>query len=556
MRKCVGAMKSGLVGIALAVALVAPSEVVRAQAPPSGGLGVIQIRPWADGAGPSHIFWLTGDRFAVVDPLKSQILVYVEGSTSAEFAKDIPSDFSPYRLVRRAAEIIIVDESERRMLRVPRDLRASSRELRSEPLAGKTAHVRRARVVRNGDGAVTLRPAGRTPIKVVATGKSPHLASARELESDSAGNRYVLWKEIWCESPLEVQVFVGRYNRNGLLDARTRIPLEEMVKVGFDYAAISPSGLLFTIGYRHDKQAFVIEKFEFRDMQLPQQSTELCETSNLPQDEPISSQRIEVEEMGAERSTANPDDVSDDPPASRFTHTTRKSILKRAREFVGATWTLQADNKKPPCPSSGCAGRFGNNNWVQPPKYRKAEAGSRQIGVSYDMGGTDSVREFRRKIEEERLTAGNISDYFPFKDATGKRLTAGLDCSSFVMQAWGFKEAGPRTISTRNIESKNGPACKIAHVRAINKLRPGDALNNPEVGHIRLFLGQEAPDGASLTIRVLEATSRCSGTCESRYEIDQFNGYIPVRYKGVGPCVEQAARSRLPRSHTAIAPRI
>jgi hypothetical protein len=550
MRKLVGAMKSGLAGVALAVALVAPSQEVRAQALPAGGLGVIQIRPWADGAGPSHIFWLSGDRFAVVDPLKSQILVYVEGSTSAEFAKDIPSDFSPYRLVRRAAEITILDESERRMLRVPRDLRADSRELRSEPLAGKPAHVRRARVERNGAGAVTLRPAGRAPIKVVATGKSPYLASARELESDNAGNRYVLWKEIWCASPLEVQVFVGRYNRNGRLDARTRIPLEEMVKVGFDYAAISPSGSLFTIGYRHDKQAFVIEKFEFRDMQLPQQSTELCETGNLAQDEPISSQRIEVEDMGAGRPSANPDDVPDDPPASRFTRTTRKSILKRAREFVDATWTLQADNKNPPCPSSGCAGRFGNSNWVQPPKYRKAEAGSRQVGVSYDMGGTDSVREFRRKIEEERLTAGNISDYFPFKDATGKRLTAGLDCSSFIMQAWGFKEAGPRTISTRNIESENGPTCRIADVRSINKLRLGDALNNPEVGHIRLFLGQEAPDGASLTIRVLEATSRCSGTCESRYEIDQFNGYIPVRYKGMGPCGEQVARSRY---HRAIA---
>jgi len=556
MRKFVGAMKRGLAGIALAVALVTPSEEVRGQALPSGGLGVIQIRPWADGAGPSHIFWLTGNRFAVVDPLKSQILVYVEGSTSAEFAKDIPSDFSPYRLVRRAAEITIVDESERRMLRVPRDLRADSRELRSEPIARKSAHVRRARVVRNGGGAVTLRPAGRAPIKVVATGKSPYLASARELESDSAGNRYVLWKEIWCESPIEVQVFVGRYNRNGRLDARTRIPLEAMVKVGFDYATISPSGSLFTIGYRGDKQAFVIEKFEFRDMQLREQSIEPCEASNLPQDEPISSQRIEAEDMGARRPTANPDEVPDDPPAGGFVRTTRKSILTRAREFVDASWTLHADNQKPPCPSTGCVGRFGNNNWVQPPKYRKAETGSRQIGVSYDMGGTDSVREFRRKIEEERLTAGNISDYFPFKDATGKRLTAGLDCSSFVMQAWGFKEAGPRRISTRNIESKNGPACRIAHVHAISKLQPGDALNHPEVGHIRLFLGQEAPDGASLTIRVLEATSRCSGTCESRYEIDQFDGYIPVRYKGAGPCGEQVARSRLPRSHSAIVPPI
>ena len=141
MRNFVGAMKSGLAGAAVAVALVAPSEEVRAQAPPLAGLGVIQIRPWADGAGPSHIFWLTGNRFAVVDPLKSQILVYVEGSTSAEFAKDIPSDFSPYRLVRRAAEIAIVDESERRMLRVPRDLHARSRELRSEPLEIGRAHV-------------------------------------------------------------------------------------------------------------------------------------------------------------------------------------------------------------------------------------------------------------------------------------------------------------------------------------------------------------------------------------------------------------------------------
>ena len=72
MRKFVGAMTSGLAGIVLLVAPVFLGGAVRAQSPPSGGLGVIEIRPWADGAGPSHIFWLTGDRFAVVTLMRGR----------------------------------------------------------------------------------------------------------------------------------------------------------------------------------------------------------------------------------------------------------------------------------------------------------------------------------------------------------------------------------------------------------------------------------------------------------------------------------------------------
>jgi hypothetical protein len=127
-------------------------------------------------------------------------------------------------------------------------------------------------------------------------------------------------------------------------------------------------------------------------------------------------------------------------------------------------------------------------------------------------------------------------------DKERNRLTAGVDCSSFVVQAWGL-DLKKRRYTTSDITSAKGPACVLEKIRSFNVLHAGDALIFPG-RHVRLFLGQENPDGASSVIRVLEVTARCSGSCTSRYEVDQFEGYLPIRYRGFGLCTTSDAIAR------------
>jgi hypothetical protein len=323
-------------------------------------MGLIAIRPDADGAGPSHIFWLQDDKFAVVDPLKSQILIYREGDLRAAFTKKIPFGFDPYRLVRGPSDVAIVDETEKQVLRVPREL-TSDRPLPGvEVVTSRNVDFQPTKAKRHNGARITLLPANKRPLEVVATGQSPYLASARELESDREGNRYVLWKETWCESPIKVQVFVGRYDRAGQLNALVNLPLEKMKKVGFDYATVSPSGRLFTIAQDQPSQ-FHVKIFDFKDMHRPTasttsrfprrndlQTTEPCMPGRLETDEPMSSTAVEVEELGPTQ-IADTSEAPEDVPPSKFPRTDRPGILKRAAAFTTLKWTLNESNVRPPC---------------------------------------------------------------------------------------------------------------------------------------------------------------------------------------------------------------
>jgi hypothetical protein len=58
----------------------------------------------------------------------------------------------------------------------------------------------------------------------------------------------------------------------------------------------------------------------------------------------------------------------------------------------------------------------------------------------------------------------------------------------------------------------------------LERLRVGDALLLAG-HHVVLYREQVLVDGASLAIRVTEATSRCGAVCDSVYEIDFFHDF-------------------------------
>ena len=147
-------------------------------------------------------------------------------------------------------------------------------------------------------------------------------------------------------------------------------------------------------------------------------------------------------------------------------------------------------------------------------------------GLPYDWGGADSIPEFRTRLERG-FAAGNIGGTFWADGA--ERVTAGVDCSGFVSNVWKL----PTHIPTRELDNFTTPVAEL------NNMRVGDALLLTRIAptgekqgvHVVLYREQVSPDGASLYLRVTEATSRCGAVCDSVYENDYFQDYTLRRRK-------------------------
>jgi hypothetical protein len=114
------------------------------------------------------------------------------------------------------------------------------------------AAYRVAPLVRTSAG-ISLQPfrgAAALPIRAIGP---YYVASARELERFGDGRRYVLWKEFYMSEPppeesdeqrIKVNVYVGRFEREGTLSGLATLPIAVMSRVGFDYATILPDGTI------------------------------------------------------------------------------------------------------------------------------------------------------------------------------------------------------------------------------------------------------------------------------------------------------------------------
>ena len=178
-----------------------------------------------------------------------------------------------------------------------------------------------------------------------------------------------------------------------------------------------------------------------------------------------------------------------------------------------------------------------SRTWVQPAHHRGLAAGAKVRGLAYNYGGVDTPQMFLSKISQG-VPAGQLGDAIVAPGNTCApnapfTATAGIDCSALLARAWGFDMGcvnGGRTFSTRSFESRHSAIC-TAPVPTFAALKEGDAINLAG-SHVVIFLRTETPDGASKMVRVLESASRCSGVCESRYELDAFDGWILHRRTG------------------------
>ena len=230
---------------------------------PAAAFTEIEVRQDHDGAGPSHIFHLHDSVVAVVDPLDGTISAHADTYGAPVRTASMPVAFRPWRLVRLPGSVAIISEDGRSRIEVARDQTAWPREFALSENHASDAAYRVAPLVRTSAG-ISLQPfrgAGALPIRAIGP---YYVASARELERFGDGRRYVLWKEYFMSEPppeapdeqrIKVNVYVGRFERDGTLSGLAALPIAVMSRVGFDYATNDRAARQ----YRRGRQARAVQ---------------------------------------------------------------------------------------------------------------------------------------------------------------------------------------------------------------------------------------------------------------------------------------------------------
>src|SRR5262249_23643242 len=174
------------------------------------------------------------------------IVAYKVGQSSQMKEAALPNASRPWRLVRQPDKVIIISEDEKSRIEVPRDETTWPQQFLATDNDKADPRIRMPRVQRTRSGLTLLADGGQRALSVKAIGPN-YLASLRELERIGNGRRYVLWKEQYFadeDDPrakkIQVDVYVGEFDKNGKLSGLERIDRASMNRIGFDYVTILP----------------------------------------------------------------------------------------------------------------------------------------------------------------------------------------------------------------------------------------------------------------------------------------------------------------------------
>lgn len=491
----------------------------------------IPIRDYKDGAGPSHIFHLHDRVLAVVDPLQGKIAAYKDGHSSQIKESSLPNGSRPWRLVRQPDKVIIISEDEKSRIEVPRDETTWPQQFIAQANDTADQRFRMPRVQRTRSGLMLLAAGGLRALNVRPIGPN-YMASMRELERDRGGRRYLLWKEYYFSDEsdprakkIQVDVYVGRFEKDGRFSGLARIPRASMNRIGFDYVTILPDGTFALLASINTGQFKIyggsFEKPSTLIARAQQQRGKPHYWAFPPPISPLSAFIVPSDTDVIESGDSAVQPVSSHPISMTKAPPTRAEYIAAMDAYRDETWTLTDNNRRSPCEGAIVAGIPVScphrRLFVWPPREVKKPYPNPMKGLPYDWGGADSIEGFRKKLELG-YAAGNIGDTFWADGA--ERVTTGVDCSGFVSNVW---KLGPH-VPTSKLDEFTTPVAEL------NKMRAGDALLFAGV-HVVLFREQVMPDGASLYLRVTEATSRCGSVCDSVYEIDYLHNFTLRRRK-------------------------
>lgn len=542
--------------------------------PVSATFGVIPDRPELDGAGPTNIFRLPGRHVAVVDPLLEAVHAYrISGpgdaaGASAKVAGScrLPHDFRAWRIVRRGSIVTVVDEQERWSLDVPlrlsvfrqRDCRIARRPYRAATDAGP-------RFARISAGEIRIQN-GRATIRI----EHPHgeIFSIQELEREGRVRTFLVKRSavdmpaLGHSASIGVDVVAMRFDDRGRLLAERQLPDQTgWVKRAFDYATVLPGGQLMYLHHRQNEDfRFTIEPLEGTRPVLARGERHSRPRTQEPLGISLAVRNLTgkasamLSSVGARiaRSTGR-------WPEPRTQAPDGKEIVRTAESFlrVEPAWSMppvrlpEASRIRPGEHWVCIEGK--RQRWVQPLLLRQpSDAG--YTAVPYSYGGRDDPGSFIERARSEPLI-GHIGDS-PEDDAGSCQPgdvevqwpLPGVDCSKLVWHAWG-RPAMPSSLMGRVLDTRSTfhmmrdqsfPGMCRKMVASHKDLQPGDVIVRP--GHVAIFSRfVTAADGVSRLAEVIEAASRCSTVCRSRYELDYMHGWRIYRREGRSdgvPCPE------------------
>jgi hypothetical protein len=502
---------------------------------PASAFTEVEVRASKDGAGPSHIFHLHDRVVAVVDPLEGKVEAYREGSGRKIAEAALPNGSKPWRLVREADKVHIISEDETSRIEVPRHEKDWPQAFAALPFDRTDPRFRVPRVQRTRSGLMLLAAGGEAALNVHPIGPN-YMASLRELERIGDGRRYVLWKEYYLsdaaphdpdQRKIQVDVYVGRFERDGGISGLVRLDRAAMSRIGFDYASILPDGTVALLA-SFNGASFMIYRGTF---EMPSPLVAYLQRTTGPQHKwalpppptafqalitPTDTKTVTVSETPVQPLSDALVEKLDRPPS-------RADFVRTMDAYRDHIWTLVDANRRNPCEgqivSDIAMSCLRPTRFVWPPREGNEPYPNPMKGLPYDWGGADSIEGFDRKLARG-FAAGNIGDTFWADGAT--RVTAGVDCSGLVSRVWKLGQH----VATADL---NGVTSPLADV---NFMRTGDAFLHAG-SHVMLYREQVSLDGGSVGIRVTEASSRCGAVCDSVYEIDQMQDFTLRRRKGL-----------------------
>uniref|UniRef100_B0T6I0 Uncharacterized protein n=1 Tax=Caulobacter sp. (strain K31) TaxID=366602 RepID=B0T6I0_CAUSK len=567
--------------------LIAFSLSILAQAP--AGAEEAMVRTSADGAGPSHLFWLTGpsagqpgdDIVGVVDPLFAAVRFYsvrratLDGEPLGSRLKPLgacglPIDLRPWRVHQTKAGVMIETMPNpgvagfqakaaallSRYYLISRTIAdsglAAEADLKSvnwDPGAAKScgaydgvpkalrarqpyAAARGAKfpartiILTNGPQALTSRDS-----LIVRSPKDGlyRLTSARELEP-SGTRRVVQITEVLPSSDgmLRLRQSILTYLDGQVVASRRFDETLLRSKLGQKPIAVTPVGELLVMGLIADgqgKKMFAIVSCGQIDKPVRPGDLSACRDGEAYTTRNISDETP----VAGPPAFTQPAGV----PAGETQLKNARALFDLTEDVRTVTWRADASKLRVDCRSAtGCP--VQGETYVAIRGLRLTRGPYEQTGMAYaqteDPRATlDGFLQVSRAggwdARLSNLDAAGVKTPGNLKDGFGPDL--GIDCSALVQLAWGAIASSAR-LSTEGLQK--APPGYVCPDRLPNAdwLKSGDAIgiNTANGPHHVVLLGAAFMlDGASSGWLVLESASGCDGVCWSVYDPSFFNGW-------------------------------
>jgi hypothetical protein len=557
----------------MAALLAAPGLAFSQDPADSPRPATADIRASADGAGPSHLFWLTGDRrgdtIGVIDPLFAAIRFYrvrpgdepVATRLTALGVCALPVDFRPWRIHHFKRRVVIESMPDpgaagyaatpgamrTRMLAVDRGLLARPDRFDAAaatvdtprwnpadaPQCGamsKPGHVgtgapERAvrtseRTIRLANGRAALAPARPLAVRSAVN----RLLAARELEP-ARGFRIVQASEALPSNDgvIRVRSRILAYARGRLAHAWTLRDSELRGKFGQKPVLVLPSGEVLAMGkLPGDSNPFRISSCG----RLSGAPSGICEDDSRPRKLP------QQETAGRQ-----------DPPSAKVkTGISARAIFANIQNLVSYRLSVDTSAMPEACRSAqGCKVGDSGETFVPIRGIRLTRGAYTDTGMPYAQARVPedvdrllaaSSAQLGRSLKDvthgARGWPGNLAD--------GTEGDLGVDCSGLIQIAWGGR--GGERLTTDTLQGMASPLACSSRLPGPEYLRPGDAIglriDTPVhlLNHAVLFAGAMPLDGASDSWLVLESSSGCDGVCWSVYDPAMFDGWGLYRAGG------------------------